>query len=206
MKSNMIKIKEAIIVEGNYDKIKLSSIVDTMIICTNGFQVFKDSEKIALIRAIAEKRGIIVFTDSDRAGFIIRNYVKQSIAKENIKHAYLPDIFGKEKRKTSPSKEGKIGVEGVDKEVIISALKNAGATFFQEDSPTSSGASKKVTKLDLYNDGFFGKDGSVKARRELLLRLSLPERMSANMLVDAINSIMSYEEYKKAADEITIKK
>lgn len=203
----MIKIKEAIVVEGTYDKIKLASVVDTLVIQTNGFQVFRDKDTLNLIRSAAKKTGVIILTDSDRAGFTIRNYVKQGIDKANIKHAYIPDIFGKEKRKASPSKEGKLGVEGIETKTICDALINAGATVIDENG-TKSAKNKNVrlvTKLDLYNDGFTGLSDSAMRRRKLQKMLSLPERMSANMLVDAINSIVGYDEYKKTADAINKK-
>lgn len=203
----MIKIKEAIVVEGTYDKIKLASVVDTLVIQTNGFQVFRDKDTLNLIRSAAKKTGVIILTDSDRAGFTIRNYVKQGIDKANIKHAYIPDIFGKEKRKTAPSKEGKLGVEGIETKTICDALINAGATVIDENG-TKSAKNKNVrlvTKLDLYNDGFTGLSDSAARRRKLQKMLSLPERMSANMLVDAINSIVGYDEYKKTADAINKK-
>lgn len=203
----MIKIKEAIVVEGTYDKIKLASVVDTLVIQTNGFQVFRDKDTLNLIRSAAKKTGVIILTDSDRAGFTIRNYVKQGIDKANIKHAYIPDIFGKEKRKAAPSKEGKLGVEGIETKTICDALINAGATIIDENG-TKSAKNKNVrlvTKLDLYNDGFTGLSDSAARRRKLQKMLSLPERMSANMLVDAINSIVGYDEYKKTADAINKK-
>ena len=130
----MIKVKEAIIVEGKYDKIKLSSIIDGLIITTNGFGIFNDKERQYLIRELAKKRGIIVLTDSDSAGFVIRNFLKGSVPKEQIKHAYIPDIFGKEKRKDKRSKEGKLGVEGVSKELILEALRKCGASCEDSDS------------------------------------------------------------------------
>ena len=197
----MLKIKEALVVEGTYDKIKLGSIVDTLIITTDGFRIFSDKEKTQFIRKVAEKSGIIILTDSDSAGFIIRNYVKQGIKQECIKHAYIPDIYGKEKRKAIASKEGKLGVEGVEKQIIISALIAAGATVDGEEKDEKT-QGRLITKLDLYNDGFVGASESAKKRRLLLKELNLPERMTSNMLIGAINSLMSYEEYKKAAKKI----
>lgn len=204
MMKNLLKIKEAIVVEGTYDKIKLSSVVNALIIQTNGFQVFRDRDTLELIRSAAKKTGVIILTDSDRAGFIIRNYVKQGIDKSNIKHAYIPDILGKEKRKTAPSKEGKLGVEGIEAKTIADALINAGATVINEngDESTKDKNVRLVTKIDLFNDGFTGSSDSSLRRRQLQKMLSLPERMSANMLVDAINAIVGYDEYKKAADAI----
>ncbi len=197
----MLKIKEALVVEGTYDKIKLGSIVDTLIITTDGFRIFSDKEKIQFIRKVAEKSGIIILTDSDSAGFIIRNYVKQGIKEENIKHAYIPDIYGKEKRKATASKEGKLGVEGVEKQTIISALIAAGATVDGKEKDEKT-PKRSITKLDLYNDGFVGASESAKKRRLLLKELNLPERMTSNMLIGAINSLISYEEYEQAAKKI----
>ena len=199
----MLKIKEALIVEGNYDKIKLDSIVDTLIVTTDGFRIFSNKQKIDFIRTLAQKTGIIVLTDSDRAGFIIRNYVKQGIKESNIKHAYIPDIFGKEKRKASPSKEGKLGVEGIDKQIIIDALITAGATVLGEnDYAPQKPQTHQITKLDLYNDGFSGTPDSAQKRRALLKLLNLPERISSNMLVGALNSLLSYEEYKQTLKKL----
>lgn len=198
-----LKIKEAIVVEGTYDKIKLSSAVDALIIQTNGFQVFRDREKLALIRSAAEKSGIIVLTDSDRAGFIIRNYVKQGIDGAKIKHAYIPDVFGKERRKAVPSKEGKLGVEGIDIKIITDALINAGATVIGDEASGEKASNKRlISKLDLYRDGFSGRADSAARRRSLQRLLGFPERMSANMLVEAVNSICGYDEYAKAAKKL----
>ena len=199
----MLKIKEALIVEGRYDKIKLSSIVDTLIITTDGFRIFSDKQKREFIRTIAQKTGIIILTDSDAAGFSIRNYIKQGIDKNAIKHAYVPDIFGKEKRKSAMSKEGKLGVEGIDKKTIIDALVAAGASIIGEERAANIKENgQKITKLDLYNDGVVGGKESAQKRRLLLKRLHLPERMSSNMLIDAINSLISYEEYKEVIENL----
>ena len=174
------KIKQAIIVEGKYDKIKLESIIDAVIITTEGFEVFNDRQKRELIKTMADKTGIIVLTDSDSAGFIIRNFVCQSIDKAKIKHAFIPDIFGKEKRKKEAGKEGKLGVEGVSRDIILNALKNAGADI--DGNPSKSENERKITKLDLYLHGFTGGQNSSHLRRELLLALNLPEKISSNML------------------------
>ena len=199
----LLKIKQALIVEGTYDKIKLDSIVDTLIVTTDGFKIFSDKQKIDFIRTLAEKRGIIVLTDSDRAGFIIRNYIKQGIKESDIKHAYVPDIFGKEKRKSAPSKEGKLGVEGIDKQIIIDALITAGASVIgKDDNNAQAPKNKPITKLDLYNDGFSGTANSAQKRRSLLKHLSLPERISSNMLIGALNSLLSYDEYKEVIKEL----
>ena len=200
----MLKIKEAIIVEGNYDKIKLSSCVDALILTTDGFGVFKNREKLELIRTLAEQTGVILLTDADRAGFTIRNYVKQGIGKDKLKHAYIHDIKGKEKRKDAPSKEGLLGVEGMEKELLIDALLKAGATVEGEDaSGAPSGAEGRLlTKLDLYQDGFAGGADSAQKRRALLRALHLPQRLSANMLIDVVNTALGYDAYRKAASKI----
>lgn len=200
----MIKLKEAIIVEGKYDKIKLSSIVDGLIITTDGFGIFKDREKRELIRLLAKKRGIIILTDSDSAGFLIRSHIKGFVTEGEIKNVFVPDIFGKEKRKTAPSKEGKLGVEGISREILESALENAGVINRQEQNEGQSDQPKQrqVTKTDLFEDGLSGKADS-KAKRALLLsQLGLPERMSTNTLLEAINALYSYEEYKQALSRI----
>ncbi len=200
----MIKLKEAIIVEGKYDKIKLSSIVDGLIITTDGFGIFKDREKRELIRLLAKKRGIIILTDSDSAGFLIRSHIKGFVTEGEIKNVFVPDIFGKEKRKTAPSKEGKLGVEGISREILESALEKAGVINRQEQNEGLSDQPKQrqVTKTDLFEDGLSGKADS-KAKRALLLsQLDLPERMSTNTLLEAINALYSYEEYKQALSRI----
>lgn len=199
----MLKIKEAIIVEGNYDKVKLSSIVDALILTTGGFGIFKNKEKLKLIRTLAEKNGIILLTDPDRAGFAIRNYIKQGIARDKIRHAFIPDIAGKERRKAAPSKEGLLGVEGMDKQVVLDALLKAGATVIggeEEMGQVRSG--RMLTKADLYADGFAGGADSAEKRRALLRRLGLPQRMSANMLLEVINTALGYETYCAAADAV----
>lgn len=192
----MIKIKEAIIVEGKYDKLKLSSIVDGLIIETNGFGIFKDKEQLEFIRRIAETRGIIILTDSDSAGFIIRGFLSGTVKPENVKHAYIPDIFGKEKRKTKFSKEGKLGVEGVPAQAIIDALKRAEATFKSENENSS----RKITKNDLYFAGLSGGSGSASRRRAFLKMLSLPEHLSSNALARVLNGMMTYDEFVNMTD------
>ena len=197
----MIKIRETIVVEGVYDKIRLESIVDAIILVTNGFAIFKDKEKLEFLRQMADATGIIVLTDSDAAGFAIRNFVKQGIAKEKIKHAYIPDIFGKEKRKAAPSKEGKLGVEGIDGALLADVLRKAGATIVGEDSTRTTGENP-ITRMDLYRDGFSGGVGSADKRRRLLCALGLPQRMSTNLLCEVINHITDMESYKKITEEI----
>ena len=208
----MIKLKEAIIVEGKYDKIKLSSLVDGLIITTDGFGIFKDKEKRELIKLLAKKRGIIILTDSDSAGFLIRSHIKVFVKEGEIKNFFVPDIFGKEKRKTVPSKEGKLGVEGISREILESALKKAGIANLQgqnegQNEGQNQGQDKQpqqreVTKTDLFEDGLSGGADS-KAKRALLLsQLGLPRRMSTNTLLEAINALYSYEEYKQALSRI----
>ncbi len=204
----MLKIKEAIIVEGNYDKVKLASLVDTLILTTNGFGIFKNKEKLKLIRTLADKNGIILLTDPDRAGFAIRNYIKQGIGRDKIRHAFIPDIVGKERRKAAPSKEGLLGVEGMDRQIILDALIKAGATIIGEGEQTGKmcgGRALTLTKADLYADGFAGGPDSAEKRRALLRRLGLPQRMSANMLLDVINTALGYEAYRAAAEAVLTK-
>lgn len=193
----MIKLKEAVIVEGKYDKIKLSSLVDGLIITTDGFGIFKDREKRELIKTLAKKRGIIILTDSDSAGFLIRSHIKGFVSEGEIKNVFIPDVFGKEKRKSAPSKEGKLGVEGMDRELLENALKKAGIV----EEKTSPNA-KKVLKSDLFEDGISGGADSKAKRTRLLKELGLPERMSANALIETVNALYSFEEYKAAVSRI----
>ncbi|MBE6804542.1 MAG: DUF4093 domain-containing protein [Ruminococcaceae bacterium] len=194
----MIKIKEAVIVEGKYDKIKLSAIIDTVIIETDGFAVFKDKEKQKLIRFLAEKRGIIIMTDSDSAGFKIRNFINGITKSENIKNVYIPDIYGKEKRKTEMSKEGKLGVEGMKPEIILSALKKAGV-LCDENEKTEC---HKITHTDFFEDGISGGENSSEIRKALAKQLDLPERISSSALLKIINVYMTYDEYKEAVKTV----
>jgi ribonuclease M5 len=190
-----MKIKEAILVEGRYDKNALSQVVDTVIIETNGFEIFSDKEKIALLRAIAEKRGLVVLTDGDGAGFVIRNNLKGQLPSDKIKHAYIPDIRGKEKRKRKASKEGKLGVEGMTSAVLREALLRSGVTVEQEDPPANR--EKSITKMHLYEAGRSGKEGSEKRRQRLIRALNLPERLSANALLDVLNALYTFEEFSE---------
>ena len=186
----MLNIKEAIVVEGRYDKNTLSQLVDAAIFETNGFGIFKDTEKMDLLRRVAEKRGLIVFTDSDGAGFVIRNRIKSCIPPQQLKHAYIPDIFGKERRKAAPGKEGKIGVEGMTREVIYDALRRCGATI-EGETVTPAAA---ITKQDMMELGLSGgKDSSVK-RLALLKKLGFPEHTSANAMLQALNVLYSLDE------------
>ena len=186
----MVKIKEAIVVEGRYDKNTLSQIVDAPILETSGFGIFKDKQQMALLRRIAETRGLIVFTDSDGAGFVIRNHIKSTIPGKYLKHAYIPDIYGKERRKAAPGKEGKLGVEGMTRETILESLKRAGATMEGEEVP----ASKQITKQDLMELGLSGTADASAKRLKLLKHLHLPERMSPNAMLQALNLLYNIEE------------
>ena len=189
----MVKIREAILVEGRYDKNTLSQIVDAPILETAGFGIFKDKKQMALLRSVAEKRGLIVFTDSDGAGFVIRNHIKSAIPGKFLKHAYIPDIYGKERRKASPGKEGKLGVEGMTREVILEALRRAGATIDGEETAASS----QITKQDLMALGLSGGADASARRLALLKKLNLPEHMSANAMLQALNLLYSLEELEE---------
>lgn len=193
----MIKINQAVIVEGRYDKIKLSNIIDAVIIETNGFQIFKDKEKLNMIRNIALTKGIIILTDSDSAGFKIRNYLISCINikdKNLVKNIFIPDILGKEKRKISQSKEGKLGVEGIDDNILINILKKAGVEA--DRSVLDGPAEDVVTKMDLYEDGLTGSDDSTEKRKILLKYMNLPELMTTNRMLEMINIFMTKKEYK----------
>ena len=186
----MVKIREAIVVEGRYDKNTLSQILDATILETSGFGIFKDKQQMALLRRVAEKRGLIVFTDSDGAGFVIRNHIKSAIPGKYLKHAYTPDIMGKERRKSAPGKEGKLGVEGMRPEIILEALRRAGATIEGEEGP----ATRSITKQDLMDLGLSGGADASAKRLALLKKTNLPERMSANAMLQALNLLYTLEE------------
>lgn len=186
----MVKIKEAIVVEGRYDKNTLSQIVDATILETKGFGLFKDKQQLALLRRVAQKRGLIVFTDSDGAGFVIRNHIKSAIDGKYLKHAYIPDIPGKERRKAVPGKEGKLGVEGMTPQIILEALRRAGATIEGESLEITQG----ITKQDLMALGLSGGPESSAKRLALLKKLDMPEHMSANAMLQALNLLYSVRE------------
>lgn len=194
----MVKIKEAILVEGRYDKNTLLQIVDAPILETSGFGIFKDKKQMALLRSVAEKRGLIVFTDADGAGFLIRNHVKSAIPGKFLKHAYTPDVFGKERRKDKAGKEGKLGVEGMRPEIILEALRKAGATIEGE----SAAASNQITKQDLMDLGLSGGADASARRLALLKKLNLPEHMSANALLQALNLLYSLQELTAIMDQL----
>ena len=193
----MVKIKEAILVEGRYDKNTLSQIVDAPILETAGFGIFKDKKQMQLLRQVAEKRGLIVFTDSDGAGFVIRNHVKSAIPGKYLKHAYIPDIMGKEKRKAAPGKEGKLGVEGMSREIILEALRRAGATIEGEESVCAH----QITKQDLMALGLSGGPDASSKRLSLLKKLNLPEHMSPNAMLQALNLLYSKEELEEIIEK-----
>ena len=195
----MVRIKEAIVVEGRYDKNTLSQIVDAPILETAGFGIFKDKKQLALLRQVAKKRGLIVFTDADGAGFVIRNHIKSAIEAKFLKHAYIPDIYGKERRKAAPGKEGKLGVEGMTRDVILEALRKAGATFEGENEAAPRG---EITKADLMDLGLSGgKDASTK-RLALMKRLNLPEHMSPNALLQVLNLLYSKQELLELLEDM----
>jgi ribonuclease M5 len=195
----VIKIREAIVVEGRYDKNTLSQIVDAPIFETAGFGIFKDKKRMDLLRQVAQKRGLIVFTDSDGAGFVIRNHIKSAIPGKYLKHAYIPDIPGKEKRKDAPGKEGKLGVEGMTPQIILDALKKSGATF---EGETVSGPREQLTKLDLFCMGLSGNPDSKAKRSKLLKLLDLPEHMSANAMLEVLNLLYTKDELYRLADTL----
>ena len=185
------KISEVIVVEGRYDKNALLQVVDATVVETGGFGVFNDKEKLAFFRQLAEKRGLILLTDSDGAGFVIRNYLKGALPKEKVKQAYIPDVAGKERRKKQGGKEGKLGVEGMTPEVLLDVLRRCGATFIGEESAVPQAA---ITKADMMEKGLVGPNSEQK-RKELLQKLQLPGHMTANALLEALNLLMSREEF-----------
>ena len=186
----MIKIDRAVIVEGKYDKIRLLSIIDAPIITTEGFGIFKDKEKQGLIRSLAQRRGLLILTDSDSAGFTIRNFITSIVDKKYIINAYIPDIFGKERRKDSPSKEGKLGVEGVDEKIIMSALENCGVLCEEQKE-----RGRQISKSDFFLFGLTGGENSAEKRKRVLEYYSLPQRLTTNSLITVLNCITSYEEF-----------
>lgn len=187
----MRRVKEVILVEGRYDKNTLSQAVDATIVTLGGFAIFNDQEKLALLRRIAEKQGLIVLTDSDGAGFVIRNYLRGALPKDKVKQAYIPDVRGKERRKRRPGKEGKVGVEGMSREVLLEALSRAGATFLDGAEHTAAG--ERLTKADLFELGLSGGCGSAARRQALLRELELPEHLNANAMLEALNLLYGRE-------------
>ena len=195
----MIRLREAVIVEGRYDKIKLSGIVDAPIIETNGFRVFNDKEKLQLIRQIAATRGILILTDSDGAGFVIRNFLKGAVPREQIKNCYIPQLEGKEKRKTERSKEGLLGVEGVRDAVILDAIRKSGATILGEEQTVRA----EISKADLYTLGLTGTHNAAVLRQRLLKKLRLPAYLSTNAMLTALNCLYSLEELTKLTETLS---
>lgn len=195
----MIKLDKAVIVEGKYDKIRLSNFIDAIIIETDGFRIFSDREKTAFIRKLAKEKGIIIMTDSDAAGFRIRNFIKNVAADGEVLNVYVPDVFGKEKRKIQPSKEGKLGVEGLTEELITQAMEKAGVTH----SMTVTVNRRDITVTDLFEDGLTGSNNAKERKYRFLRHLGLPCRMSNNQLLKLLNTFMSFEDYKKAVNEIS---
>ena len=193
----MVKIQEAIVVEGRYDKNTLAQIVDAPILETAGFGIFKDKEQMLLLRRVAEIRGLIVFTDADGAGFVIRNHIKSAIPGQFLKHAYTPDVFGKERRKAKAGKEGKLGVEGMTKEIILESLRRAGATFAEESEAAKQ---PEITKADLMDLGLYG-PGSAENRAALIKKLGFPEKMSTNAFLQAINLLYTLDELKETLEK-----
>lgn len=195
----MVRIKEAIVVEGRYDKNTLSQFIDAPIFQTNGFGIMKDQELLELLRKTAVKRGLIVLTDSDGGGFVIRNFLKSAIDPRHLKHAYIPDVFGKERRKTAPGKEGKLGVEGMTQDVILERLRAAGATIEGEFLDCRV---PEISKQDLFELGLSGgKDSSFK-RKILLIKLGFPEHMSANAMLQALNLLYTLQELRQIVSQL----
>ena len=187
-----LRIREAIVVEGRYDKAALAGVADTLILETAGFGVFKDGERLAFLRRLAVQRGLIVLTDSDGAGFVIRNYLKGAIPKDRLKHAYIPDVYGKERRKKAPGREGKLGVEGMSPEVLRSAILRAGATVLDGDAPDRPAGD--LTMAGLFALGLSGVPEAAERRAVLLKRLDLPQHMSAKALLAALNALYTPQE------------
>lgn len=196
----MYSVKETIIVEGVYDKIKLSRFIDAVIIITNGFRVFSDERIMKSITKMAQETGIVILTDSDSAGFKIRNYIKQSLPEGSVKHAYIPDVHGKEKRKREAGKEGLLGVEGIKDEIILDALKKAGCTI--DGSAAAPKKGREIVKADLYKAGLSGGTGSHEKRNMLAASLGIPMKISANMLLDMLNRLLTYEEFCEIVQNI----
>lgn len=197
----MRKVKEVIVVEGRYDKNTLSQVVDATVVTLGGFSVFNDKEKLAFLRRLAEKQGLIVLTDSDGAGFVIRNYLKGALPKDQVKQAYIPDVHGKERRKRAPGKEGKLGVEGMKPDVLLEALRRCGATFLDE-AGESIPDKAPITKADLFELGLTGGLDSAAKRKALLKRLDLPEHLTANGLLEALNLLYDLESLRRELERL----
>ena len=196
----MYKVRETIVVEGIYDKIKLSEIIDGVIFVADGFSIFNNKKAQKTLVTLAEKTGLIIFTDSDSAGLKIRNFIKQLVPKEQVKHAYIPEIYGKERRKTTFSKEKTLGVEGMDADILLNALKDSGASF--EGSNEKKEKDRIITKVDFYTLGLSGRDNSTQLRQLLASHLGLPTKLSANMLLDVVNRLLTYRELEAITEEM----
>ncbi len=195
----MLKLSQAVIVEGKYDAIRLANVVDALILTTEGFGIFKDKEKQALLRRLAKTRGIIVLTDSDSAGFLIRSFLRSAVPEGSVTHVYIPDVFGKEKRKRAPGAEGKLGVEGIAQDVLLEAFRKAGVTAQETAAPHES-----ITTLDLYEHGLSGKANSREKRKRLLKKLALPERLSTGNLVKVLNCFVTKDEFLELVKELEV--
>jgi ribonuclease M5 len=193
----LIKLKETIVVEGRYDKARLANLFDAPILETGGFGIFRDKQRLALLRRLAQSSGIILLTDSDMAGFKIRSYIAGAIPNGRVVHVYIPDVYGKESRKAAPSAEGKLGVEGIEDTLILEAFETAGLLGAPCETPA-----RPITKLDLYEDGLSGGENSAEKRRALCAALHLPARLGVNSLVKVLNSIGDYEMYKNVVDTL----
>ena len=198
----MRKLREVIVVEGRYDKNTLSQVVDATVVTLNGFSVFNDREKLALLRRLAAARGLVILTDSDGAGFQIRNYLKGALPKEQVKQAYIPDIYGKERRKRAPGKEGKLGVEGMRPEVLLEALRRAGVTF-EDDEKTDFSTGDPITQVDLFAWGLTGGEDSSRRRQALLKRLELPEHLNSRGMLEVLNLLYSREDVERLTEGLS---
>lgn len=196
----MYSVKETIVVEGIYDKIKLSEIVDSLIFVTGGFSIFNNKKAQKSLVTLAEKTGLVIFTDSDSAGLKIRNFVKQLVPKEQVKHAYIPEIYGKERRKVKSGKEGLLGVEGVDSQILVNALKDSGAVI--DGNCEKKARERLITKADFYALGLSGKENSAHLRQSLAQHLGLPSKLSSNMLLDVVNALLSFEDVSILVDSL----
>ena len=194
------RVREAIVVEGRYDKNALAQVVDAVILETDGFGIFSGAAQLALLRRMAEARGLVILTDSDSAGFLIRNYLKGCLPPDRVRHAYVPDIQGREKRKSSPSKEGKLGVEGMRPEALLEALRRAGVTFEEGDGSATREA--RITKTDLYRAGLSGRTDAAQRRQTLLKALDLPERLTGNALPEVLSALMERGEFLSLVERL----
>ncbi|MBR3767126.1 MAG: DUF4093 domain-containing protein [Clostridia bacterium] len=194
----MLHTTRAVIVEGRYDKARLSSVIDALIITTDGFGIFNSKEKQTLIKKLAAEKGLLILTDSDAAGFKIRNFLKNIVSEDKIIHAYIPDVYGKEKRKESPSKEGKLGVEGIDNSLLEHSLIQSGLFCEKEEASER----KLITNFDLFEAGLSGRENSAERRRKLLLSIGLPSRLTGKNLLSVLNTFMTYEDFIKKTGEL----